>query len=166
MLIIKLLYLTETSLILENCNYFYRDRFRNRLKNFQPENRQKFKNKPGWPKNRGSYKKKKVYSTHFHSFAFDFAMYDGSNSAVSPLLFSSPGFPSYGTCCCCTLQLRFVLRLLLQLLRLMLYLLLQRWAAEKGIPIFSLSPFHCFPSDKIPRIRKRKKIISTISFFL
>ena len=33
--------------------YFHRLKF----KNFQPENSQKFKNKPGWPEKRGSYKK-------------------------------------------------------------------------------------------------------------
>ena len=58
-LIIKLLYLIKTSIILKNSNSFYRYRFKNRLRNFQPENGRKFKNKPGWPEKRGSYRKNK-----------------------------------------------------------------------------------------------------------
>ena len=48
--IIKFLYLTKTTIILKNFNYFLCYEFKNRLRNFQPENGQKFKNKPGCSK--------------------------------------------------------------------------------------------------------------------
>ena len=60
MLIIKLLYITLTSILKKNSNYIYRYRFKNQLRTFQPENGRKFKNKPGWPKNHGSKKKRCV----------------------------------------------------------------------------------------------------------
>ena len=47
MLIIKLLYITLTSISSINFRYIYRYRFKNQLRNFQSENSQKFKNKPG-----------------------------------------------------------------------------------------------------------------------
>ena len=50
MSIIKLLCLAKTSIILEIFNYFCRYKFKKRLRNFQPENGRKFKNKPGCPK--------------------------------------------------------------------------------------------------------------------
>ena len=53
----ELLYLTITYIILINCIYFHHLKFKNWLRNFQPENSQKFKNKPSWPEKRGSYKK-------------------------------------------------------------------------------------------------------------
>jgi len=62
MLIIKLLYITLISISSINSRYIYRYGYKNQLRNFQPENSWKFKNKPGRPKNRGSYKKKIVYS--------------------------------------------------------------------------------------------------------
>ena len=39
--------LMKTTIILKIFNYFCRCRFKNRLRNFQPENDQKIKNKPG-----------------------------------------------------------------------------------------------------------------------
>ena len=50
MSIIKLLCLSKTSIILKIFNYFCRYKFKNRLRNFQPENGERFKNKPGCPK--------------------------------------------------------------------------------------------------------------------
>ena len=67
----ELLYLTMTYIILINCMYFHRLKFKNWLRNFQPENSQKFKNKPGWPEKRGSYKKNKVYSIHVFMYSFN-----------------------------------------------------------------------------------------------
>ena len=49
MSIIKLLCLSKTSIILKIFNYFCRYKFKNRSRNFQPENGEKFKNKPGCP---------------------------------------------------------------------------------------------------------------------
>ena len=47
MLITKLLYSTKISIFLNQSYYFNRERFKNRLRNFQPEYGPKIKNKPG-----------------------------------------------------------------------------------------------------------------------
>ena len=44
-----------------NSIYFHRLRFKNHLRNFQPENSRKFKNKPGWPETLCSLKRKSMY---------------------------------------------------------------------------------------------------------
>ena len=46
----KVFVLDKNNYHFENFNYFCRCRFKNRLRNFQPENDQKIKNKPGCPK--------------------------------------------------------------------------------------------------------------------
>ena len=43
----KLLYITLKPILSINSRFIYRYRFKNQLKNFQAENSQKFKNKPG-----------------------------------------------------------------------------------------------------------------------
>ena len=48
--IIKFLHLTITPIILKNLNYFLCYELKNRLRNFQPENGRKFKNKLGCSK--------------------------------------------------------------------------------------------------------------------
>ena len=46
----EIIVINKNTIILKNSHYFCRYRYKNRLRTFQPQNGQKFKNKPGWPK--------------------------------------------------------------------------------------------------------------------